>query len=349
MKQRCLLVGLTMLFASLFSCQRPVSTIDPSLQAKADSTMKKALAPTRADSALVVVMSVQTGEILVKQKLVKNLLSGDYDDVTAKRFDAKIEPGPVFIPLAIMAAMEEKGLPIDHEVDTGNGINVLHGRTVYDKKALSKGGFGVITLAQCITYPSYIGTIKTVEDAFNSKPELFEKRMQQMSLGQPADSNVFACVPKFESRMNAFSIGYYFTIHPMQLLTAFNGIANNGLVVAPLEVVKDKVIINKAMCSGNTIKSIQTVLKANGKVLFGKTTDVAALEGISSTKDRFKREDVCCYAGYFPATKPKYTCLVYVYGSRSSEADSEQSADLVIKASKTVFEAMVNGLTKIVD
>jgi hypothetical protein len=49
--------------------------------------------------------------------------------------------------------MEDGLLSMDTQVDAGNGSYTIHGRTVYDPHGFDKGGYGRITLRECLMYP----------------------------------------------------------------------------------------------------------------------------------------------------------------------------------------------------
>jgi cell division protein FtsI (penicillin-binding protein 3) len=325
------------------SCKKQESTLDASRQATADSVLRSELMKSGSDSALVIVMSVKTGEVKTMLKLVKQFSTGTIEKVSDKAVETKVEPGPIFIPISMLAAMDEAGLSSQDMEDAGNGLYVVHQRSIYDKDAFEKGGYGVITLEKCITYPSFIGTVKTVENAFKGDLSLFEKKMRKMSFGQPADSNVFAGSKMFESKLNAISLGLYCYVSPMQLLTAYNAIANNGKMMKPAYFTGESGVINEHICSEKSISEMQRVLTGNGKAMLSageKESDVAVMKVVNGVKNAFKRSDTGSCCGYFPAGNPEYTCLVVFYRSGAADGDAKVASDAVDAAIWTVFRKM---------
>lgn len=344
MERKTFSILVCIVFCSLISCNKPVSTIDELAQNKADSILSNELANSQADSGLILVMSVKTGEVMTQLKLAKDYSLGKFVKTPEKNMMVKGEPGPVFIPLTVMAAMEEVNIFLEDQVDAGNGMYVLNGRTIYDQDVFDKGGYGVITLADCVTNPSFIGTVKMLELAFGGEVGPFEYRMKNMSFGQPADSNVFAGVPVFSSKLNAFSVGYYCKTTPLQLLTAYNAIANNGKMMSPKFYEGEDIVLNPAMCSEKTINAMKGLLKDNGAKIMPEIPDVAVIKGYSTIKSTYKREIECTCCGFFPATNPEYSCLVKIYRSESPDIDPAPGAAIVNEAGKKVFSQMAGFL-----
>jgi cell division protein FtsI (penicillin-binding protein 3) len=341
MRNKSLSLFVIVLCCTLFSCSKPSSsTIDKLAQAKADSLLFTELANSQADSGLIMVMSVKTGEIIARLKMKKDFSLGKFVAAPEGNLNAKDEPGPILIPLTVMAAMEEVNLSLDFQVDAGNGMYVSKGRTIYDQDVFGKGGYGVITLGQCVTNPSFIGTVKTLEVAFSGGAYLLENRMKKMSFGLPADTNVFYGVPEFTSKLDAFAVGYYCKTTPLQILTAYNAIANNGKIMAPKFVKGDDVVIDSAMCSERTINEMKALLKENGTRLIPEIPDVAAIKSFSSVKNTYKREIKYTCCGFFPASNPEYTCLVSLYRSESPNSDAAIGAAKVNDAGKKMFNQM---------
>jgi cell division protein FtsI (penicillin-binding protein 3) len=122
---------------------------------------------------------------------------------------------------------------------------------------------------------------------------------------------------------------------PLQILTFYNAIANNGTMVRPrfvkeirswnkqIEAFDTEVIIDK-IASRATIGKIQEVLKnivvrGTGKSLYSKNFSMAGKTGTARIEyadiDAWLKEKkyVSSFAGYFPADQPKYSCIVVIH------------------------------------
>ncbi len=335
-----------LVFGLMFSCteKKAVSTIDETLQAKVEEILGSELSACQADSGLVIVMSVKTGEIKAQAKMLKDFSQGKFIKLPDNRLKVKGEPGPVLIPITVLAGMEEVSVGLDFEIDAENGMYVANGRTIYDQEVFDKGGYGKITLGQSVTLPSFIGTVKFLELAFSANVDIFEYRMQMMSFGLPQDSNVFKGVPVFSSKLNAFSLGYYCKTTPYQVLTAFNAIANNGRIVAPVTETSDTTVISEVMCSNNNIKAMNELLISNGAKLMPDVPGLALMKGFSSVKNTYIRELKLSMCGYLPAENPEYSIMMVIFRTESPNLQPEIGSGKINESGMKVFKTVATAL-----
>ena len=130
------------------------------------------------------------------------------------------------------------------------------------------------------------------------------------------------------------SIGYELTISPLQTLTFYNSIANNGIMVRPLFVktIKNRgkilrsiqtEIINPSVCSKSTILKAKKMMEGvvqngTGKALKNDNYTIAGKTGTAqqARKGSYKVDSKITYqasfVGYFPSNNPKYSCIVIV-------------------------------------
>lgn len=326
--------------SALFSCKNRSTCIDDDLQQSAVDLLQPALKASASDSAVLLVMDVPTGEVRARVKLVMDLTTETYVPVDDKRVDIKVEPGPIILPITVMGCLDETNFSLQDPVNTGRGRLVLHERTIYDEAVFDKGGYGTITFGQCVTLPSFVGTAQMLEWGFDGQLKKFEKRLLGMSLGLPSDKNPFDETPNFEAKMNAFSLGYYFKLTPMQILTAWNGLANDGRVMAPALTPKDTALVNPAMCKPATIQAMKALLKDNGAAELPDASGVAFLKAVNSVKTTYNRMVTGSFCGYFPVDKPRYSCLVILYHSESPDSDPEKGKAALMESGKKVFAGL---------
>lgn len=309
----------------LASCKRSaqVSTIDINLQLKAENILRKEVARSNIDSALVVVMAVKTGEVKALVKLAKSdslTYSAKYSE---ESMNTPQEPGSIFIPFSIMASMEQGKIALEDSVDTGNGIYNVAGRIFMDRNA-NQGGYHKISLHQSILFTSNIGTIITVGKAFNYS-ETFIKQLQKMSIIQSENNlqNNKKITPDLIANL---SIGYGQKMTPLQILTCYNAIANNGRMMKAVFKTGQDSIINSGICSHKTILTIQQTLSKKGDLMLKaigqkNKNKIAGVRGTSVNFINSKTHDFkYCYS-YFPSDKPQYSCLVILYRERNYQED----------------------------
>jgi cell division protein FtsI (penicillin-binding protein 3) len=127
--------------------------------------------------------------------------------------------------------------------------------------------------------------------------------------------------------------GYGVSFTPLQTLTFYNAIANDGVMVRPkfLREIKeiDKSIktfqtevINPNICSKETVLKLQQLLKnvvkkehGTGHKLYSEKFSMAGKTG-TCQKDYSNKGQlnyISSFSGYFPANNPKYSCIVVIH------------------------------------
>ncbi|HMK06583.1 MAG TPA: penicillin-binding transpeptidase domain-containing protein, partial [Flavobacterium sp.] len=134
------------------------------------------------------------------------------------------------------------------------------------------------------------------------------------------------------------AFGYGVSITPLQTLTFYNSVANNGEMVKPQFVSEikewnktikkyNKEVINPKVCSQETILKLQAVLKnvvkrGTASKLYSKDFSMAGKTGTAAanynSKDGTEKHYISSFVGYFPADQPKYSCIVVVHEPNTS-------------------------------
>ena len=316
----------------LVSCQskqqatETISTIDSTLQTNATAILESKLSEINAQSGQVIVMEVQTGQIKALVGLTKKD-STNYQ--SCEKFSVWQSTG-LMHPISLLAALETGKVKLSDKVDTGNGIYQIHGRELKDHN-WHRGGYGELTIQEGLAVGSNIATYKTMEKAFANNPQSYFDLLANMSYGKPDSINGIAnlkpahiVTPKdnnwAKSDFAWSSIGYNQQISPIQILTFYNAIANNGKMIQP-QLYKDSVVvINPQIASRANIDSLKKALVFNitdGLCQPAKSDKVvvAGMQGTSSlstnedsTKDMYAVE----FCGYFPTDNPKYSIIVSI-------------------------------------
>lgn len=316
----------------LVSCQSKqqatgtVSTIDSTLQTNATAILGSKLSEINAQSGQVIVMEVQSGQIKALVGLTKKD-STNYQ--SCENFSVWQSTG-LMHPISLLVALETGKVKLSDKVDTGNGIYQIHGRELKDHN-WHRGGYGELTIQEGLAVGSNIATYKTMEKAFGNNPQSYFDLLANMSYGKPDSITGIAnlkpahfITPKdnnwAKSDFAWSSIGYNQQISPIQILTFYNAIANNGKMIQP-QLYKDSVVvINPQIASRASIDSLKKALVFNitdGLCQPAKSDKVvvAGMQGTSSlstnedsTKDMYAVE----FCGYFPTDNPKYSIIVSI-------------------------------------
>lgn len=324
-------IALIILFL-LVSCQsrqqvtENISTIDSILQVNVTSLLENKLSELDALSGQAIVMEVQSGQI----KALVGLTRKDSTNYQSCENFSVWQSTGLMHPISLLAALETGKLKLSDKVDTGNGIYQVHGRELKDHN-WHRGGYGEITVQEGLATSSNIAIYKTMEKAFGDNPQTFFDLLANMSYGKPDSITGIAnlkpvhfITPKDNNwTKTAFvwsSIGYNQHVSPIQILTFYNAIANNGKMIQP-QLFKDSVVvINPQIASRANIDSLKKALVFNitdGLCQPAKSDKVlvAGMQGTSSlstnedsTKDMYAVE----FCGYFPTDNPKYSIIVSI-------------------------------------
>lgn len=321
------------------------TTLDINIQDVAHEALLEALVENEADFGCVIVMEVSTGEIKAMVNLGKSA-DGSYSENYNYAIGDKgsTDPGSVFKLASMMALLEDKAVKITDYVDTENGVKDFYGVKLTDVR---KGGFGTITVQRMFEVSSSIGIAKLVNDRFRQDPMRFIAYLEKFGLSTPLDFQLagetkpYIKTPKdptwSATSLPWMSIGYEMRISPLQMLAFYNAVANNGKMVQPIIVKSirnaDKVIqefhtitLKEKICSDSTLQLLKVLLE--GVVERGTARSVRnalyKIAGKTSTSQKFRngkyvKEYHTSFAGYFPAEKPKYSCIVVIDNPRGNK------------------------------
>ena len=319
-----------------YSCQttqhkvEQLPTIDSTLQVKATSVLESKLSEINAQSGQVIIMEVQTGQIKALVGLVKK------DSVNYQPCNnfAIQQPTGLMRPISILAALESGKVNLSDKVDVGDGIYLVHGRTLTDHN-WHRGGYGEITVEQGLAYSSNIATYKAMETAFGNNSQSFFELLTKMNYGKPDSITginnlkpAYFITPQNNNWSNTslawFCIGYNQLISPIQTLTFYNAIANDGKMVHPQLYKDSTMIINPQIASKANIDSLKQAMQFNitdglGKAAYSDKVTVAGMQGTvqiseleDNTEDSSNTEYAVEFCGYFPTDNPQYTIIVSI-------------------------------------
>lgn len=314
-----------------------VSTININIQDIAHHALLKQLETYQADHGCTVVMEVATGEI----KAISNL-GRTKDGTYAERFNYAVgetyEPGSVFKTVSLVTALEEAKIDTTYTVDTKKGVISFYGRQVWDS---NRKGYGVINLSKAMQLSSNTAIVQMVHDLFGKNPKKFVDKINKMHLNRKLGLSISGegepFIPQPHQRgwsgiaLEWMAFGYGVEMAPLQVLTFYNAIANNGVMLKPrmIREVKhwnksiqkfDIEVLNSTLCSEQTATVVKKVLEntvkyGTGKSLYTPHFSMAGKTGTAQKdyKDKSKLGYISSFAGFFPADNPKYSCIVVIH------------------------------------
>ena len=306
-------------------------TIVPELQATVDSILNANM--TEIGNCLqgqAIVMDVETGEILAMSGLERNF-EGKFQP--CQNFAYQQELGSL-MKTASLLTLFERGIDSTYVVHTGVGVWGLDDNWVLKDHNWRRGGYGDMNLARALEVSSNIGIGIPVWESFKGHEQDFFDDLNKMSFGQPDFINGIEGLkpttydsPKDSDWVNKFiiwsAIGYNRKIAPIQMLTFYNAIANDGKMVKPSLKTGEIEIINPQIASKENIKKMQVILdhvvsQGLGRKAGSPIIRVAGKTGTSQVgeydfgNENYVDEYQLAFCGYFPADKPKYSMIVSI-------------------------------------
>ncbi len=328
-----------------------VTTIDVNMQDLAERSVLDELKEINGNVGVAIVMEVATGDIKAIVNMTK-CADGEYREVKNNAVSDLLEPGSVFKTASIMVALDDGVVDTTYMVETGGGVWNMYGRDMKDHN-WRRGGYGMMNLPKTLMVSSNIGVSRIIDDHYHNNPEKFVEGIYRTGLasdlGLPlvGSSKPIIRMPKKNKRgqwvnwsktaLPWMSIGYETQIPPISTLTFYNAIANGGKMMRPRfvkQVVKDgevimdfpPEVIKQQICKPKTLGEIQTILehvvsqglgKKAGSPSFlvaGKTGTAQVSKGAAGYKSGTTNY-LLSFAGYFPADKPRYSCIVCIQKS----------------------------------
>lgn len=317
-----------------------ISTVNVNIQDIAHHALLEQLEKYKADHGCVVVMEVATGEIKAISNLGKNKKGKYYERQNYAVWESH-EPGSTFKLMAMVAALEDKVIDSNYVVDTGNGKLKFYGDIVEDS---NRRGYGKISASEAFEVSSNTGIVKIITDFYGENPEKFVDRLYNMGLNNQLDLPITGeGKPKIphpnDKGWNGLSLpwmafGYGVSLTPLQTLTFYNAIANDGEMVRPrfVKAVREnwyasekefeKEVINPSICSKETVEKVKKMMQnvvekkhGTGNGLYSPDFSMAGKTGTCQKNYIIKdnKEYISTFSGFFPVENPKYSCIVVIH------------------------------------
>ncbi len=314
-----------------------ITTIDLNVQDIAHHALLAQLEKYEADHGTVVVMEVKTGEIKAIANLGRNR-EGKYYERLNYAVGESHEPGSTFKLMSMMVALEDKVIDTATIIDTEEGKYKVYDRTVKDTH---RGGYGKISVAKVFEVSSNVGIVKIIEQHYGNNPQKFIDGLQRMEVGKKLDIPIkgegVPTLPDPNDKKNWYGTslawmthGYGVSITPMQTLTFYNAVANNGEMVKPRFIKEiraqdrviekfEKEVINPKICSQETINMVKEMMKnvvkrGTATNIYNKNYELAGKTGTCQTEYwTGQTKYISSFVGYFPADNPQYSCIVIIH------------------------------------
>lgn len=351
------------------------TTIDVNIQDVAEHALLTQLQKHDAKYGTVVVMEVKTGKVKAIANLSKGA-SGNYYENYNFAIGESTEPGSTIKLASYLALFEDGYVDLDTKVDTEKGKYKFHDVWMHDSK---EGGYGVIPVKDAFAVSSNIGIGKLVDKHYGKKPQDFINRLYQMRLNQPLGIEIAGEGQPFIKSANDDSWsgislpwmahGYETKLTPLQILTFYNAVANDGKMVKPMfaeairkhgktvkefepVVLKEKIASEKSIAMAKEMLEAvveygtATNLKNTAYKIAGKTGTAQINYAKNGRRNRSGLTYQASFCGYFPADNPQYSCIVVVsapsrsvyYGNLVAGPIFEEISDKIYSTSIQIHE-----------
>ena len=355
-----------------------VTTLDVNIQDIAENALLKEMTENEAEHGTCIVMEVATGKI----KAIANLgrqSDGTYWEDLNYAIRAS-EPGSTFKLATMLSLLEDKGVKLTDNVNLEGGVWKISGRTVYDSE---KHGETNVTVKHAFELSSNVGMAKLATSHYSGNPNAFVERLKKLKLDQltgvglAGETSPIIKNPKSRTwsatTLPWMAFGYEVLVSPLQTLTLYNAIANDGRMMRPYLVntiqesgitVKENqptTVIDK-VCSEGTLRQLKeclegvckdqggtaaTLFKNSFYKVAGKTGTALVANGSRGYADHIYQSS---FAGYFPADHPKYSCIVVIknkpfakvfYGAKVAGPVFKELADKLMSETSDPMEAPI--------
>lgn len=315
-----------------------VSTIDVFIQDVAENALMKMMIKNEAAHGCAIVMETKTGKIKAIANLGKRENGSYFEDFNYAITPS--EPGSTFKLATLMALLEDKKVKLMDLVNLEGGTWHINNQVVYDAE---QHGMYEATVKQAFEHSSNVGMAKLVWNHYGNEPNSFLKKLSKMRMDSltgidltgERNSIIFRPGNKLwgPTTLPWMAFGYNLAVTPLQTITLYNAVANNGKMMRPylVSAVKDEgvlirdfqpKVIDEKICSDQTLQQLRECLEGvctegTAVKLFkntpyhvaGKTGTALVANGKKGYADKIYQSS---FAGFFPAENPQYTCIVVI-------------------------------------
>ena len=327
-----------------------VTTIDVNMQDLAERSLLDMLKnpQVNGEMGVAILMEVNTGDVKAIVNMIKNK-DGQYVEAVNSAISYRCEPGSVFKVASFLVALDDGVVDTSYVIHTGSGVEMMHGRPMKDHN-WRRGGYGDINVARALEVSSNIGVSHVIDKYYGKEPERYVKGLYRVGIHEDLKLPLVGYLPPrirmpernqrgqytnwSKTALPWMSIGYETQIAPINTVTFYNAIANNGKMMRPRFVKKvmkngetiaeyPPQVIKERIAKPQAIKTMQTILEhvvsqGLGRKAGSPLFKVAGKTGTAQVADQYGgyHSGITRYwlsfAGFFPADEPRYSCIVCI-------------------------------------
>lgn len=365
-----------------------VTTLDYTIQQYAEEVVEETMAKWPSENVASIVMDPNTGEIFAMASANREAVKfdlNDPDDISELQKDETFreawdamddkqksdylnrmwrnfcisdayEPGSVYKPLVIAAALEE-GVITKDSTFVCNGKMVIADRDIY---CHLKSGHGVVTVEDIMAQSCNPGVIQIAQKLGTEKLYKYQREFgfgQKTRIDLPGEDEGLlhdkdAIGPVEQATI---SFGQTFTATSLQTASAFSALINGGNLVKPhvvsqivdaggsVVMEQDTEVVRKVI-SRKTSDYVRTALKATvdhgtAKKIAIPGYSIGCKTGTAEQGDR-SRDDLwtLTHMAYFPAENPQYLVFNVIHLPDDYADGVQSTADMTKKLMENIIK-----------
>jgi Cell division protein FtsI/penicillin-binding protein 2 len=343
-----------------------VTTLDVFVQEVTENALMKMMVGNDAEHGCAIVMETKTGKIKAIANLGRQKDGSYFEDFNYAVNPS--EPGSTFKLATMMSLLEDRKITLNNIVNLEFGKWNINGSTVFDSEPHGAED-NIVSAKRAFELSSNVGMAKLAYYNYGSNPSQFIHHLHLMrmdtltgiDLRGERNSVIYKPGSKYWSSTTLpwMAFGYNIAVTPLQTLTLYNAVANNGIMMKPYlvnAVQHDGVVVKQFhptvtqenICSSETLDQLKDclrgvctegtakgVFKNAGYSVAGKTGTALVANGSRGYIDEIYQAS---FVGYFPADNPQYTCIVVI--KNKPHAVKRHGADVAAPVFKEIADRL---------
>ena len=300
-------------------------SIDKRIQYSTYRELKRTIALHEAQAGSVVILSVDTGEVLAMANLPSfnpnDRIDAKYEAIRNRAITDVFEPGSTIKPFLIAAALDSGAVKVNSRINTSPGYFNVRGLQVSDNK-----NHGVMDIRAILAKSSNVGAVRV---ALKMSEEEVWNQYQAVGFGQLTGSGfpgeragkLDNYTQWNEAQRATLAYGYGISGTTLQLARAYSVIARDGVLLPTSFIANTKAVQGYRVMSANTAKHIRKMLhyvvskQGTAHRAMMESYTAAGKTGTSRKLDNgtyLDDQHVSLFAGMAPAKNPRIVVVVVI-------------------------------------
>lgn len=311
-----------------------IATIDTRYQDIAESALRNSMNQYGGQAGCAILMEVETGYVLACSSLTRDTAGRIKENLWSNvACSDSYEPGSTFKTVVMTSMFNDRQVALD----TAKRVRAGGVKRYSATSGEINDGHGYATdttnLPGVLARSSNVGMCELAWEYYRNRRDDMKKGIEAIFPFGRMHPDVDVIEPRTKvGKLNSdrdflnLSYGYSATVTPLQLITFYNALANKGRMVKPLfcRGIEDggrtrqlkPVVLNERVCSEEVAAQMRSMLVGVVETGTGNNirNAVYGIAGKTGTTQGISDKSIknSSFVGFFPADKPRYTCLVLV-------------------------------------